>query len=379
MTIAQEVATREFVFESEEQLDRFIVTLGRVERGEHTIEDMRSVYRDLISLKGSAQLFGFHQMGKLAHCMEASFDPVTKGRVTLVPEFVDALYAAIDALKGMLNDVKVHGAERNAHAALAEVIPRLVDIVPRLLSGSLFPFQEALPQPEPKTAAALVGDRAGGVKVLSSVETPSSPTVAKTRMQPIGNILTKFHRVVRDMARDLGKQIELVLEGTDTELDKTLIEAVRDPITHIIRNAIDHGLEAPADRKTAGKSESGRIRVRAFHEGGQVIVEIQDDGCGLSRKRIGAKAVERGLLSKEAVDRLSDREVNQLIFLPGFSTAESISNISGRGVGMDVVKTNIEKIGGVVDLDTIEGSWTVIRLKIPSTSARRSSQACAAN
>ncbi|RZA25341.1 MAG: response regulator [Proteobacteria bacterium] len=191
----------------------------------------------------------------------------------------------------------------------------------------------------------------------------------RTRMQPIGNALAKFQRLVRDTAKELGKSIELILEGTDTELDRTLVEAVKDPLTHIVRNALDHGLETPAERQSSGKNETGRIKIQSSQENGQVIIEVSDDGRGLSVDRIRAKVLEKSLVSPEQLSGLSDREIQSFIFLPGFSTAASVSNLSGRGVGMDVVKTNIERIGGTIELSSRLGFGTSIKLKIPLTLA----------
>ncbi|RYZ64311.1 MAG: chemotaxis protein CheA, partial [Proteobacteria bacterium] len=193
--------------------------------------------------------------------------------------------------------------------------------------------------------------------------------VMRTRMQPIGNALAKFQRLVRDTAKELGKSIELILEGTDTELDRTLVEAVKDPLTHIVRNALDHGLETPAERHASGKNETGRIKIQSSQENGQVIIEVSDDGRGLSVDRIRAKVLEKNLVTPEQLSGLSDREIQSFIFLPGFSTAASVSNLSGRGVGMDVVKTNIERIGGTIELSSRLGLGTSIKLKIPLTLA----------
>jgi two-component system chemotaxis sensor kinase CheA len=193
--------------------------------------------------------------------------------------------------------------------------------------------------------------------------------VMKTRMQPIGNIWQKFPRVVRDLSRACDKRVELVMEGESTELDKTLIEAIKDPLTHLVRNSIDHGIESPDRRLAAGKPPVGRLLLRAFHEGGQVNIEVTDDGAGLDAERIGNKAVERGIVTADQVSRMSEREVFRLIFLPGFSTAEKITNVSGRGVGMDVVRTNIERIGGTIDLQGTRGLSTTIKIKIPLTLA----------
>lgn len=193
--------------------------------------------------------------------------------------------------------------------------------------------------------------------------------VMKTRMQPIGTVWNRFPRIVRDLAAQCGKQVRVEMEGQDTELDRTIIEAIKDPLTHIVRNSVDHGVESPQDRLAAGKPAEGRLHLRAFHEGGQVNIEITDDGAGIRPERVRAKAVARGLIDADRADRMGDAELTQLIFLPGFSTAEKVTNVSGRGVGMDVVKTNIEKIGGTVDLQTRPGEGTTLRIKIPLTLA----------
>jgi two-component system chemotaxis sensor kinase CheA len=193
--------------------------------------------------------------------------------------------------------------------------------------------------------------------------------VMKTRMQPIGNIWSKLPRTVRDLALSCGKQVRVEMEGKETELDKTLIEAIKDPLTHIVRNSVDHGIERPEVRQAAGKDPEGRLFLRAFHEGGQVNIEISDDGAGLNQERIRSKAVEKGLISADQAGRLGDREIVNLVLLPGFSTAEKVTNVSGRGVGMDVVKTHIEKIGGTVDLQSKPGQGVMVRMKIPLTLA----------
>jgi two-component system, chemotaxis family, sensor kinase CheA len=193
--------------------------------------------------------------------------------------------------------------------------------------------------------------------------------VMKTRMQPIGNIWSQFPRTVRDVAIGCSKEVEIEMEGEKTELDKTIIEAIKDPLTHLVRNSVDHGIELPDDRLKSGKSRVGRLILRAFHEGGQVNIEISDDGAGLNGDRIRQKAIERGVIKAEQAARMSDREIYNLIFLPGFSTAEKVTNVSGRGVGMDVVKTNVERIGGTVDVQSTRGQGATVRVKIPLTLA----------
>jgi two-component system chemotaxis sensor kinase CheA len=204
---------------------------------------------------------------------------------------------------------------------------------------------------------------------LSLVTSELQEGVMKTRMQQIATVWTKFPRVVRDLARTCHKQVRLEMEGKDTELDKTIIEAIKDPLTHIVRNSIDHGIELPDLREVAGKPAEGCISLRAFHEGGYVIIEIADDGGGLNTEKIRARALERGLISSERAQTMSENEIHRLIFAPGFSTAETVTNISGRGVGMDVVKSNIERIGGQVDITSNWGLGSTIRLKIPLTLA----------
>lgn len=204
---------------------------------------------------------------------------------------------------------------------------------------------------------------------LNLITSELQESVMKTRMQPIGIVWSKFPRVVRDLAAECGKYIQLTMDGAETELDRTIIEAIKDPLTHIVRNSCDHGIERPDERVKRGKTATGHLKLRAFHEGGHVNIEISDDGGGINPERIKGKAVQKGLLSAEQAQRLTEREAINLIFLPGFSTAEKVSNISGRGVGMDVVKTNIERIGGVVDLASTEGNGTTIKIKIPLTLA----------
>lgn len=204
---------------------------------------------------------------------------------------------------------------------------------------------------------------------LNIITTELQGMFMKTRMQPISTVWNKFPRIVRDLAQICGKKVRVEMEGRETECDKTLIEAIKDPLTHVIRNSVDHGIETPAARREAGKPEEGVLFLRAYHEGGSVNIEIQDDGAGLNVDRIRQKALERGLISAEEAATMTDRVAAGLIFRAGFSTAEKVSNLSGRGVGMDVVKTNIEKIGGKVEIQSNQGVGTTLRIKIPLTLA----------
>src|SRR5215204_6427228 len=202
---------------------------------------------------------------------------------------------------------------------------------------------------------------------LSNVTAELQEGVMKTRMQPIGNAWQKLPRVVRDLSSELGKQIELIMQGAETELDRQVLEVIKDPLTHMVRNSADHGIESTAERKAAGKPARGTIRLAAYHEGGTITIEIADDGRGLDYAAIRRKAAERGLAAE--LDRMSDAQVAKFIFHPGFSTAKSITSVSGRGVGMDVVKTNIELIGGAVDIASERGRGTSFTIKIPLTLA----------
>ncbi len=204
---------------------------------------------------------------------------------------------------------------------------------------------------------------------LSMITTELQEGIMRTRMQPINNIWAKFPRIVRDLAISCDKQVRVEMEGKETELDKSLIEAMKDPLTHLVRNAVDHGVEMPAARRAVGKPEEGRLLMRAYHEGGQVHIEIADDGAGINPHKIRKKAMEKGLITAERAAAMSDQDVLRMVFLPGFSTAEKVTNISGRGVGMDVVKTNIERIGGVIDLESVLDRGTAFRIRIPLTLA----------
>jgi len=204
---------------------------------------------------------------------------------------------------------------------------------------------------------------------LNLITTELQEGVMKTRMQPIGVVWNKLPRVVRDMAVTLGKKIQLEMDGAETELDRTIIEAIKDPLMHLVRNSCDHGIESPEMRARAGKPVQGLLTMRAYHEGGQVNIEIGDDGAGIDVARVKQKAVENGILRPEQADKISDREALGLIFEPGLSMAKTVTNISGRGVGMDVVKSHIEKIGGVVDVSSRLGEGTTVKIRIPLTLA----------
>jgi len=207
------------------------------------------------------------------------------------------------------------------------------------------------------------------VSIVSLVTTDLQIAVMKTRMLPIGKVFNKFPRMIRDLSRELNKKIELVISGEETELDKSIVEEIGDPLVHIIRNSCDHGIEAPEERLAKGKPEMGTIALKAFNEGNQIVIQIDDDGKGLDPEMLKNKSLEKGIITEKEADNMSDKEAYALIFKPGFSTAAQVTNVSGRGVGMDVVKTNIEKLNGIIDIDSEVGKGTSIKLKIPLTLA----------
>lgn len=259
--------------------------------------------------------------------------------------------------------------KQNAEKAIADTVVRVnVNLLDKIMNvvGELVLTRNQIVQ---LASAQETGDLIRLSTQLNSITSELQTDIMTTRMQPIGSILNRFERIVRDMARELDKKINLKIEGKDTELDKTLLEAIKDPLTHMVRNAVDHGMETIQERIKAGKPEEGNVTIRAYHEGGQVTIEISDDGRGIDKQRILAKAEEKGLIRPDEAARMADKEIYNLVFLPGFSTAAKVTNISGRGVGMDVVKTNIEKIGGHIEILTELGKGSVFKMRIPLTLA----------
>ena len=204
---------------------------------------------------------------------------------------------------------------------------------------------------------------------LDGITADLRETVMQARMQPVGHLFSKFPRMVRDLAKTCGREVRIEFTGAETGLDKSLLEAIKDPLTHALRNAVDHGIEAPAERLLAGKAAEGCVRLRAFHQSGFVVIEISDDGAGIEMARVLAKAIERELVTADEAASMTEREIMQLIFLPGFSTAAAVTHVSGRGVGMDVVRANVEAVGGSVEIESRLGIGTTLRLRVPLTLA----------
>jgi len=290
-----------------------------------------------------AQVASGKQLGKVL-VQEHELDPLA---------VAEALTTQTDARSGARQDTTIR-VDVDQLDSLMNLVGELVLARNQIVQFSSFAA-------EPTFAAAS--------QRLDLITTELQEGVMQTRMQPIGTVWNRFPRLVRDLCLQCGKQVGLDMVGTETELDKTLLEAIRDPLTHAIRNCVDHGIEMPEDREAAGKSPVGALVLRAYHEGGQVIVEICDDGGGIDPIRVRDKAIARGILTADRARQMSDRDLVDLVFAPGFSTAAAVTNVSGRGVGMDVVRTNIERIGGTVDLQSAVGVGTTLTVKIPLTLA----------
>ncbi|WP_431860353.1 hybrid sensor histidine kinase/response regulator [Azospirillum sp.] len=264
------------------------------------------------------------------------------------------------------DDVREAGNKESAVAAQTirvnvDLLENLMTMVSELVLTRNQLLQILRSQKESEFAAPL--------QRLNHVTSELQEGVMKTRMQPIGNAWAKLPRLVRDLAHELSKKIDLQMLGADTELDRQVLELIKDPLTHMVRNSADHGLETPAERLKAGKPETGRVTLNAYHEGGHIIIEIQDDGKGLAIDRIKQKAIQNGMASEGELAAMSDQQIIQFIMKPGFSTAAKVTSVSGRGVGMDVVKTNIEKIGGTIEIKSVQGKGSTFVIKIPLTLA----------
>jgi two-component system chemotaxis sensor kinase CheA len=297
---------------------------------------------------------------------------LTAGALPFVPpamfagsdEDVLASHAGADATRR----THTHGALEAQTGAANETIRVDVKLIDRLmdLAGELLLTRNQIGQLNARGEDALL---AAASHRLNLVTAELQEGITKMRMMPLDNVFSKFPRVVRDLAQACQKQVRIEFDGRNTELDKTLIEAIKDPLTHLLRNAIDHGIELPAERVRKGKPAEGVLMVRAFHEGGQVHIHIADDGAGIQFDRVRSRALARNLVSPETLARMSDDELSSLIFLPGFSTVDAVTNLSGRGVGLDVVKTNVERIGGTVTVESRAHRGTTFAIKMPLTLA----------
>jgi two-component system chemotaxis sensor kinase CheA len=403
----------EFLVESYESLDRLDRDLLALERDPHSRDVLASVFRTMHTIKGTCGFLGFVKLERITHAAESLLAGLRDGSMSLTPQTAGVLLATGDVVRRILRQIEVSGADgHDDHDALVGELGRLRE-APASVSPTTAVAAEA--QPTPRAAASargapprstftdttvrvdvslldrmmtlvgelvlarnhlveLASDRADAVlasatQSVDRITAELQEGVMKTRLQPIRTAWGTFPRVARDLAVALDKHVRVETDGDDTELDRSIIEAIKDPLTHIVRNAVDHGIEEPTVRVAAGKPEEGVVVVRAYHEGGQVTIEVSDDGAGIDLDAVRAKAVELASMTSEQAKRMPEREVIDLLFLPGFSTADHVTTVSGRGVGMDVVRTNIERIGGSIDISSRQGEGTTFKIRIPLTLA----------
>jgi two-component system, chemotaxis family, sensor kinase CheA len=424
---------REFLTETNESLNLVDAELVRFEQEPNNGAILGNIFRLVHTIKGTCGFLGLPRLETLTHAAETLMGkfrdgmPVTAEAVTLILSTIDRIKSILDAIEkserepdggdGDLIDLLGRMARQEAAAPpqVAPLPPPAPAPVELKKPDQPEPPEKAAKQDKPAAAAERPdeerGDRLASHSIrvnvdtldhlmttvselvltrnqlleivrrhedsdfkvplqrLSNVTAELQEGVMKTRMQPIGNAWQKLPRVVRDLCAELGKDIELTMRGADTELDRQVLDLVKDPLTHLVRNCADHGIESPAERIAAGKPAKGTIRLSAWHEGGHIIIEIADNGRGLDLAGIKAKVIEKGLTSEAQLAAKSEVEICNYIFAPGFTTAAKVTSISGRGVGMDVVRSNIEQIGGTVDLKSVSGAGTTFTIKIPLTLA----------
>ena len=412
----------DFLAETNESLAELDLAVVRLESAPEDEQTIALIFRHVHTIKGTCGFLALPRLERVAHAAENVLGRLRDGALPVTPEIVSLILTALDRIKTILAGLATSGAEPAGQdaqliAALdAAHESRAVDPVPPpAVTPSAEPppsvahgapatigIVPEAPQTEPAAATQTIrvavevledlmtlvselvltrnqllqlarnelnNTLAVPLQRLSQITSDLQEGVMKTRMQPIGHAWNKLPRLVRDLAHELDKRIELKLLGADTELDRQVLELIKDPLTHMVRNSADHGLETSAERRAAGKPETGHITLNAFHEGGHIIIEIGDDGRGLAVDRIRAKALANGLASELELAGMSDAQIQRFIFRPGFSTAAAVTAISGRGVGMDVVKTNIERIGGTIDLRSVQGAGSTFTIKIPLTLA----------
>lgn len=414
----------EFIEEAAMHIESIEAGLLKASEEISDLNNINDIFRAVHSVKGTAGFFGLGKIVELSHSMENILGELRNGKLQVSRDIIDLLLEANDFLKSMIEDVlnseetDISGylgrlsdilnarsetenteTENKKDASAANPIKKesekafieqqekdlltknqnmpledsirvhitllnnLLNLASEMVLGrnqllrTVEKYRKSIPGVEPI------------LQNIDRITTELQEKVMQTRMQPVANIFNKFPRIIRDLSKKLGKEIELQLEGVDVELDKSIIEALGDPLTHLVRNAADHGLETPDTREKLGKPKTGRILMKAYHEGGYVNIDIIDDGAGIDSEKIKQKALEKGLISKQELSGMGEQEILQLLFRPGFSTADKITDVSGRGVGMDVVKTNIAKLGGTVEIFTIVGKGTTFRLLLPLTLA----------
>ncbi|MBD2445775.1 chemotaxis protein CheW [Nostoc sp. FACHB-152] len=399
-----------FLVESYESLDQIEKSIIELEKTSNNQAALDQIYRSLHTLKGNCGFLPFPKLESLAHAGESllsylrdKIGGAIDGNFKLTPQIISTLLQTVDTIRQVLFQIKTtkHEGEDDYYPLIQALTqlqetPQIVEIYPspvqqpsELAEVSLTTSESAYIRVNVSLldqVMNLVGELvlvrnqvigwsdkfkdttfAASCQRLSLITTGLQEGIMKTRLQPISTIWQKFPRVIRDLAIANGKQVQVEMQGADIELDKSIIEGIKDPLTHLVRNCIDHGIELPTERTARGKSTTGKIFLKAFHENGKVNIEIGDDGQGLSPTQLKRRAQQLGLISPGQAEIMSDTEAINLIFLPGFSTTEQVTNLSGRGVGMAIVKSNIDKINGNIEIDNQPGKGTTFKLKIPLT------------
>jgi two-component system chemotaxis sensor kinase CheA len=405
--------TKEFLAESLEGLDRMDRCLTDLEHRPGDKELLGEIFRAVHTIKGATGFLGFSRLEKLAHAGESLLGSLRDGRLTANANIVGGLLELMDGLRAILHLIEQTGQEGSRTAdedsALLELMARLnqPDDDSADVDGEQGPERLAMATPMASVTAPPAGSAEKTLRIdvemlnrmmnlvgelvltrnqilqsnvdstafpeltrrLDSVTADLREAVMQARMQPVGHVFGKFPRMVRDLALSCGKSVRIAFSGQETGLDKSLLEAIKDPLTHAVRNAIDHGIEEPAARIKAGKPAEGVLSLRAYHHNGSVVIEVEDDGAGISTARVLAKAIDRRLVTADQAAAMTEREALQLVFQAGFSTASRVTNISGRGIGMDVVLANVAKLGGTVEIESQEGIGTLLRMRVPLTLA----------
>lgn len=405
----------EFIVETQEgltTLDTALVTLSEQPDDKALLD---KIFRILHTIKGTCGFLGLSRLEKVAHIAETFLDKFRKGERVASPDDVGLILNAMDHIRFLVDAIAAQGAEPDGDdSALIASIQAAIDGTgaPPAEDGEPKNIPATIEQtpPAPSAPGSGGGDQSSqflrvhvdtleemlamvselvltrnqmgqiiraqtndvlesSLQRLDGAVTDLQDVVMKARMQPIGGAWAKFPRIIHDISRETGKSIKLNMHGEDTEIDRQVLEFIKDPLLHMVRNSADHGIESPADRRAAGKNETGTVSLSARHERGYIVIEIRDDGKGLSPDKIRQTALARGVATEEQLAAQSDKQVLSYIFAPGFSTAEKVTAISGRGVGMDVVRTNIEKIGGTIDLESVLGQWSCFTIRIPLTLA----------
>jgi two-component system chemotaxis sensor kinase CheA len=401
--------TKEFLAESQEALERMELCVTELEKRPGDGELVSEIFRTVHTIKGTTSFLGFNRLQALAHTGESLLVALRDGKIAVTCELISGLLNLLDRLREILRLIENTGTEG---ARSTDDDRELLALLARLktASGELFPNEEPTRQSRDVVHMDSPSDLPGkdqtlriDVDVLNRMmdlvgelvltrnqivqSTPGAHTfpdlalrlsnvtselresVRQARMQSLGHLFGKFPRMVRDLAAVCGRNVRIEFEGQETRLDKTLLEAIRDPLAHAVRNSVDHGIEPAETRVLKGKPAEGVVRLCAFQHNGSIVIEVIDDGAGISTGRVLAKAIEGGLITPEQASSMTEREVLQMIFVAGFSTAKKVTNVSGRGVGMDVVRANVEKVGGSVEVESRAGLGTTVRLRVPLTLA----------